>query len=214
MVKYNTTVRKGKFVMFNKALRNISAVLATVFYRIKYRFRVVGAENVPKEGGVLICANHRKAEDPVLIYVALRKRYIYFFAKQALTEGRFLKWYMGDVLGVKAVSHTASDLGAVKWGVNKLKNGEVVGIFPEGTRNRTENDLLEFQHGAAIIAYMAKTKVVTATINCNRKLFSRCEVIFSEPLDFTELYKQRFNDDVKNEITNKIYENVRKSLKK
>ncbi len=200
--------------MFNKVIRSISAVLATVAFRIKYRFRVIGAENIPKEGGVLICANHRKAEDPVLLYVAERKRYIYFFAKQALTNGRFLKWYMGDVLGVKTVSHTASDLGAVKWGVNKLKNGEVVGIFPEGTRNRTDKDLLEFQNGAAVIAHMSKAQVVTATINCNRKLFSKCEIVFSEPLDLTDLYKERLNDDVRNKITQKIYENVYKSLKK
>ena len=191
--------------MFNKVIRSISAVLATVAFRIKYRFRVIGAENIPKEGGVLICANHRKAEDPVLLY---------FFAKQALTNGRFLKWYMGDVLGVKTVSHTASDLGAVKWGVNKLKNGEVVGIFPEGTRNRTDKDLLEFQNGAAVIAHMSKAQVVTAIINCNRKLFSKCEIVFSEPLDLTDLYKERLNDDVRNKITQKIYENVYKSLKK
>lgn len=200
--------------MFNKVIRNISAVLATVFFRIKYRFRVVGRENVPKEGGVLFCANHRSAEDPVLIYVALRKRYIYYFAKQALTQGRFMKWYMGDVLGVRPVSHTSSDLGAVKWGVGKLKKGEAVGIFPEGTRNRTADDLLEFQHGAAMIAYMAKTQVVAVTVNCSYKLFSKCEVVFSEPLKLDDFYKERFNDDVKNGITHEIYENIHKSLKK
>lgn len=200
--------------MFEKALRNISAVLATAFFRVKYRFHVVGRENVPDEGGVLFCANHRSAEDPVLIYVALRKRYIYYFAKQALTEGRFMKWYMGDVLGVRPVSHTSSDLGAVKWGVNKLKNGEAVGIFPEGTRNRTDQDLLDFQHGAAMIAYMAKTQVVTVTINCKHKLFSKCEIVFSEPLKLDDFYKERFNDDVKNGITQEIYENIHKSLKK
>lgn len=199
--------------MFNRALRNISAVLATAFYRIKYRFRIVGRENFPESGGVLLCANHKKAEDPILLYAALKKRYIYYFAKKSLTEGRFLKWYMSDVLGVRAVSHNATDLGAVKWGVNKLKNGEVVGIFPEGTRNHTDAPLLEFQQGAAIIAHMAKSKVVTATINCSRKWFSVCEIVFSEPLDLDELYQQRINDDVKNGITQIIYENIRKSLK-
>ncbi len=200
--------------MLNKVVMGISKFLATGFFRIKYRFRVTGRENIPQSGGVLICANHKAASDPILLYMAAKGRYIYYYAKQGLAKNRIMKWYMCDVLGVKPVSHTAADLGAVKWGVSKLKAGEPVGIFPEGTRNKTDAPLIEFQHGAAVIAHMAKAPVVTATINCSRKWFSKCEVVFSEPLDLSDLYKERLNDDIKNKITEKIYENISKSLKK
>ncbi len=206
-------VWEGKTLMFKKLVKALSVFFATGFFKIKYRFRVTGAENIP-EGSTLICANHRCASDPILLYMAVPKRYIYYYAKQALTKNKLMKWYMSDVLGVKPVSHSAADLGAIKWGVTKLKSGELVGIFPEGTRNRTDAPLLEFQHGASVIAHMAKAPVVTATINCSRKWFSKCEIVFSEPLDLTDLYKERLTDDIKNKITEKIYENISKSLKK
>ncbi len=203
---------------FKLALRNISAFLASAAFSVKYNFKSIGAERIPKEGGVLLCINHRKAEDPILVYKGLHKankdRYTYFYAKAALTKKKFLKWYLEDVLGIRTVSHSASDLGSIKWGLNKLKAGELVCIFPEGTRNKSDADLLEFQKGAAIIAHMSKTQVVTATISGSRKWFSELTIEFSEPLDLGEFYAKRLDDDVKNGITEKIYENVLKNLKK
>ena len=203
---------------FKIALRNFSASLACAFFTLKYpTFEVIGAERVPKEGGVLLCANHKKAEDPILIYKGLhraQKRFTYFYAKAALIKNKALKWYLTDCLGARTVSHTAADLGSIKWGLKKLKDGELVCIFPEGTRNRTDADLLEFQKGAAIIAHMSKTQVVTATISGSRKWFSRCSVEFSEPLDLNEFYEKKLDDAVKDGITEKIYENVKKYLKK
>lgn len=203
---------------FKIALRDFSAWLACVGLTVKYpRFEVVGADRVPKEGGVLLCANHKKAEDPILIYKGLhraQKRFTYFYAKAALIKNKALKWYLTDCLGARTVSHTAADLGAIKWGLKKLKDGDLVCIFPEGTRNRTEADLLDFQKGAAIIAHMSKTQVVTATISGSRRWFSKCRIEFSEPLDLQEFYEKKLDDDVKDGITEKIYENVKKYLKK
>lgn len=203
---------------FKLALRSVSACLATAFYSVKYpSFEVIGVDRVPKDGGVLICANHKKAEDAILLYKGLHKgqnRFTYFYGKAGLIKNKFCKWYLVDVLGMKTVSHSASDLGAVKWGLKKLKAGEVVCIFPEGTRNRTDKDLLDFQQGAAVIAHMAKTQVVTATISGNRKWFSKCSIEFSEPIDLSEFYSKRLDEDVKNGITEKIYKNVKKYLKK
>ncbi|MBP3347247.1 MAG: 1-acyl-sn-glycerol-3-phosphate acyltransferase [Clostridia bacterium] len=203
--------------MFKRALRDISAFLATTAFSFRYRLEVVGVDRVPKEGGVLICANHKKAEDPILLYKALhkgQKRFIYFFAKQGLLKNRFVTWYLTQVLGIRTVSHSAADLGSIKWGLSKLKNGEIVGIFPEGTRNRTDAELLEFQKGAAIIAHMSKTQVVTATISGTRKWFSKCRVEFSEPLELAEFYARRLDDEVKDGITQKIYERIHSDLNK
>lgn len=213
MVEYSIRVLKGN-IMFKTALRKISIGLAIFVYNIKYRIKVVGKENIPTDGGLIVCANHRKAEDPILVYVASRVRYINYFAKKALTEKRLIKWYLVDVLGIRPVSHSGSDIGAIKWGLSKLKAGEAVGIFPEGTRNRTDADLLELQHGAAVLAHMSKAKVVTATINCTRKWFSKCEVVFSEPLDLGNEYALKLDDGTKASITQKIRENLLKSLKK
>lgn len=213
MVKY--IIRdKEILIMLNKLVRKFAVFITYIYYNIKYRIKGVGIENVPESGGVIICANHRKAEDPILLYHAYKKRWINFFAKKALTDSKFKNWLICDVCGVKAVQHSGADISAVKWGVSKLKGGEVVGIFPEGTRNRTDADLLELEHGAAFIAHMSKAKVVTATINCSRKFFSKCEVIFSRPLELEEFYSERLNDDVKMQITQKIKESILKSLKK
>lgn len=194
-------------------VRKFAIGVTYIYYHIKYRIKSVGIENVP-DSGVIICANHLSAEDPVLLYHTYKKNWIYFFAKKGLTDSRFKSWLIGDVCGVRAVSHTSADIGAIKWGVTQIKNGAVVGIFPEGTRNRTDADLLPFENGAAVVAHMSKAKVVTATINCSRKFFSTCEVVYSKPLDLDDLYLQRLNEDVRNEITQRIEENVRKNLKK
>lgn len=115
---------------------------------------------------------------------------------------------------MNTVGHNGGDIKTIKWSVTKLRQGNLVGIFPEGTRNRTQELLLPFEEGAALIAGMAKVPVIPASIKTTYKLWSKCKVVYGEPLFFEEYYTGHPDAEAKRAITQEIRENIEKNLKK
>ncbi len=114
-----------------------------------WRWRVEGLENFPSEGPVIVVANHVSYWDPVLIGSAL-PRQVFFMAKKELFSipvlGLSLKSW-----GVFPVDRSRPDRGAIKRALDLLKQGQVVAVFPEGTRSKN-GSLLPFSTGAAYFA--------------------------------------------------------------
>jgi 1-acyl-sn-glycerol-3-phosphate acyltransferase len=114
-----------------------------------WRWRVEGLENFPAEGPVIVVANHVSYWDPVLIGSAL-PRQVFFMAKKELFSlpllGISLKSW-----GMFPVDRSRSDRGAIKRALELLKQGQVIGVFPEGTRSKS-GSLLPFSTGAAYFA--------------------------------------------------------------
>lgn len=117
-----------------------------------------GKENMPKEGAVVLIANHRHWSDIVLVALAAWPRQVHFMAKSEYGENRLLNWLIYH-LGSFTVERGEADIKAIKTALKYLKKGEVVGIFPEGTRNRGD-ELLPFKEGAFMLAHRAKAQVV------------------------------------------------------
>ena len=201
-----------KFI--NTALRKFLTVVARTLFHLYFRVQVEGAENLQKVQGAVVCSNHKNAFDPVILMLATKKRYIYLLGKQALCKNRLSRWFLCDVLLMNTVGHNGGDIAAIKWSVTKLRQGNLVGIFPEGTRNRTQALLLPFEEGAALIACMAKVPVIPVSIKTTYKLWSRCKIVYGEPLFFEEYYKGRPDAEAKRAITQEIRENIEKNLKK
>ena len=113
--------------------------------------RVEGLENVPQEGPVLLCPNHSSAIDPILLVIALGRRYpIRIMAKQQLLKIPVLGAILRGI-GVFPVDRGNSDIGAVKTAIRSLKDGWNLLLFPEGTRVR-EPGTVAVKGGAAMIA--------------------------------------------------------------
>lgn len=126
--------------------------------------KITGRENVPQEGAVVVIGNHRWWSDIVLMALAAYPRQVHFMAKSEYGKNPLLDWLMKH-LGSFTVERGEADIRAIKTALGYLKKGEVVGIFPEGTRNRTEEQMLPFKEGAFVLAFRGKAKVLPLAIS-------------------------------------------------
>ena len=156
-------------------LRNIIAV----FYRIIFRFEIIGEENIPKEGGAVLCSNHRSNNDAIFLAIC-QKRPITFMGKDSLFKVPVLGFLLKKV-GAFPVKRGTGDIGAIRTAVKALEEKNLLCIFPEGTRNKTAEPLIEFKAGAVLIAYKAGADIVPCAISGKMRPFSKIRVEFAKP---------------------------------
>ena len=131
-----------------------------LFAMLFHPVRVIGRENMVREGSVILCANHVSLQDPMVLDVYLG-RLIRYMAKKELFENRFMNRVM-TWLGAFPVSRGESDLSAMRTSLKLLADGEALGIFPEGHRY-VDGEMHEFGNGLALIALRSGAPVTTVT---------------------------------------------------
>jgi 1-acyl-sn-glycerol-3-phosphate acyltransferase len=154
--------------------------LLRFIYAILFPLKIVGRENVPKEGGVLLCANHISLLDPMTIGIKL-KRQVKYMAKAELFNVPVLGWLIKQ-LGAFPVKRGGVSKESIKTALNTLRGGNVMGIFPEGTRN---SDSGVAKKGAASFALRSGAAVVPAAIIGSYKPFRRMTVVYGAPIDLS-----------------------------
>jgi 1-acyl-sn-glycerol-3-phosphate acyltransferase len=149
-------------------------------FGLTIRLRVIGRENVPATGGLVVAANHVSNFDPPLLGVAM-PRPLAYMAKKELFALPVLKQLLPP-LNAFPVDRQAGGTAAIRAALRLIKEGRAVGIFPEGGRNVTGTN--EEKAGAAFLAAAAGVPVVPAAIVGTRKLrpMGKVTVIFGEPL--------------------------------
>lgn len=152
----------------------------TAIVRAVFGFRVIGVENVPLTGGLIVAANHISNLDPPVLGIGM-PRPVSYMAKKELFAMPILKQILPP-LNAFPVDRKAGGTAAIRASLRMLKEGRCVGIFPEGGRNVTGTN--EEKAGAAFLAAAAGVPVVPAAIIGTRKLGFRREitVVFGEPL--------------------------------
>lgn len=166
--------------------------------KILYRPKIVGIENLPKTGSAILAGNHRRAFDPVLVMMCT-KRKVHFLAKIEVSKGLHGKLFKR--LGVIIVDRSKRNPAAVIASENILKSGGLIGIFPEGTRNRTEEELLSFKKGAVMMAGRTNSPIVPFAIKGKYKAFrGRVEIEFGKPIDVTNIDTKEANEKLRGEV--------------
>jgi 1-acyl-sn-glycerol-3-phosphate acyltransferase len=150
-----------------------------VVMTIRFRFRVSGRENIPK-GAAMVCANHTSNLDPMLLIQAFgRDNHLHCMAKEKLFKipllGRFLR-----CIGTISVNRNLNDIAAVRAAMGYLKDGEKVGIFPEG-RRVSDDESVAAKTGAVRLADRTNSPIVPVFIPRDKPLFRRVTVIIGEP---------------------------------
>ena len=182
-------------------------VLARPFVGLWFPMKVYGRENIP-EGGALVCGNHSSGVDPVLVAFALtRKRPIVPMAKESLLRipilGRFLK-----LVGAFPVKRGETDLAAVKHAMKKLREGEYVVVFPEGTRIRSREEGKP-KTGAAMLACRTGVPVLPMYIPMKKRIFRLNRIYIAPPMELKPEGKRPTAGDYERmtaELMDRIYD--------
>lgn len=186
--------------VLKKIGRVIISFLILTYCRIVYKLKVVGIENVPKEGAVIFCGNHRTYLDPPLVVVTAG-RHMRFMAKEELRKN-WLFAFLGVIFDAIYVKRDSKDISAMKDALKTLKSGECVGLFPEGTRNGLEKNDGKLKNGAAYLALKTGAKIVPIGIQGDTKPFTPAKIIFGKPLDLSKYQGiKKIDENVEDEVS-------------
>ena len=144
--------------------RFVCFIATKVFFRPK----ITGINNIPKSGGFIIASNHISMFDPVVL-ITTTKRRIHFLAKSEIFKFPFSIIF--NNLNLIKVNRDSKDKGALDEAIDYLRNGHVIGIFPEGTRERGRG-ILDFKYGAVKMAKETNTPIIPVGIKGNYNWFS------------------------------------------
>lgn len=159
--------------------------LFPLIFKVWLRFEVIGEENIPKTGPVVLAANHLSLLDPPVLGAAA-SRPVHFMAKAELFKPAFFGWIIRK-LGVFPVRRGGADRQAIKTGLSLLEDNRVVAVFPEGTRSKT-GELGRAGGGAFLMAVRSGAAVVPAYIDGTdlkrHPGWPKVRVIFGSPLEY------------------------------
>lgn len=172
---------------------SICKSIAWVLARLLFRFKAYHVERVPPTGGGVLAPNHASFMDPPLSGIALPRK-LYFFARNTLMKQKLSRWFFTQLHCIP-VNRENLDLHTYRQVVDLVKKGEMMTIFPEGTRSEDGN-LQEGMIGIGMIVHHAKAPVVpcyisgaAAALPRGARFFrpTQVRVIYGEPLDFSNL---------------------------
>lgn len=155
-----------KDTLFYKIVRPILWVL----FRFLYRPIIVGKENIPKNGGVVLAGNHTKWLDAIML-ITTCSRQVHFLAKDSLFKG-FMGFLLRGVGGIP-VNRKIHDKDALLSAKKTLDMDLCIGIFPEGTINRTDDIIMPFKIGAVKMTHDTNSCLVPFIITGEYKLFKK-----------------------------------------
>ena len=152
-----------------------------------YRPNIIGKENIPKKGPVVVCGNHTHNMDSALL-ISSTKRTIHFLAKDELFKGTGKFFFKG--MACIPVNRRQKDHNALESAIKVLEEKKLIGIFPEGTFNRTKDIIMPFKYGAVSMASKTKSTIVPFSITGEYKLFKKNSVTIC----FGKPYKIKTDD--------------------
>jgi len=187
-------IKKNRFFCFLKGV---------VYYPFKllYPTTVVGRHNFVK-GKSITVSNHLKWTDVFLIYLYL-PGFRHMLGKKELGKNKFVN-FLCKKLEVILVDRGSTDLSSIRTIVNYLKNGEVISLFPEGTRNKMDDDIKAVKSGAVMFALKADAVLSPIMIYSHSKLFKRNYMYIGKPFDFSEYKGIRTTPEILNEGADKL----------
>lgn len=172
--------------------------IATFLFKILYRPQVIGKENIPQDGALIFAGNHKHAFDPLQVIMST-KRVVHYMAKNEVFKG--LAGVIFDKIGLIRIYTNKSNQVAVIDAEKVLNEGGTIGIFPEGTRNRTDKELLNFKRGTVRMAKATNTKILPFAIRGKYKLFRKSVTIeFGKPIDISNMEIEEANQYLKDEV--------------
>lgn len=179
----------------------VKPIVKALFYLL-YRPKVIGKENIPKNGPYVLAGNHTKWLDSVMLVSVASRNQVHFLAKEELWHGK--GWIVVKAMGCIPVKRKSHDKDALIKAYEYLNNDSCIGIFPEGTINRTDDIIMPFKYGAVKMCKETGADLIPFVITGNYRLFNRGVTIeFLEPRKVTEDLELE-NEKLMDEVSSKL----------
>lgn len=185
--------------------------LVLLYYKFIYFAKAEGLENIPKNGGFVICSNHKSNNDPPLIAVLL-PRQLKFLAKKELFKNKVISVFLKSI-GAISLNRGAADVSAVKHCMSVLKKGYGLLVFPQGKRKK-QLESKDFHGGSLLIAQRIGVPVVPAYISGDYKPFHKVKLIFGPQISPETLTKLAENSENKEKASAELIYNSINNLAK
>lgn len=182
--------------------------LVSKLYRIQYHG--VDVLNSMEKPFIIVC-NHRSGIDPLAIANCIKDTPVHYIGKKELEKNKFTKSFFSKLYMIP-IDRKNTDLRAIKKAIKVIKEGGILGIFPEGTRH-CSGDMQEAESGVAVLIQMCKTKVLPVYIDKKFKLFRKSNLYFLEPMDFEDILNSESSENKSDLIMSKIKDYYKKVVK-
>ena len=181
-----------------------------VLFRLYYHPKIINREVIPKDGPILIVGNHKHVYDQCLTIMAT-KRVIHYMAKKEYFEGK-LAWFF-KLVGCIPVNRQIKDKSAVNQALDVLNHGGAIGLFPEGTRNKTKDKfLLPFKFGTVSMAKKTGATIVPFGLTGDYCFRSKNLMIrYGKPFQVGDMSLEEANEKLYHEVENLMRENLKES---
>jgi len=213
MKEYKIKIKRSRcfhiFYLFIKLFFKIS-------FKILYRVEVSGYENIPKSGGVILCSNHLSYVDPLII-VGYFSRHAYFMAKKEIFNNRIFGEAL-SFLNTFPVNRNSMDRKAIKDSIEILNSGEVLAMFPEGTRS-VEGIIKDGHKGVGMISILSNNcPILPMALSGTNKIiqkprkrifFPKVKIIYGNLIDTSSIIKENDNKTAIGLILNKTMSSIR-----
>ncbi|MFC1500853.1 lysophospholipid acyltransferase family protein [Elusimicrobiota bacterium] len=179
-------------------------VILRILFKIIWRNQIIGYGNVPKTGGVIFAPNHISNLDPPYI-ACCSKRAGFAMGKKELFKNPIFAYFLRNKFNTIPIKRSEQDIKALRYILDLLKSGEMVGIFPEGTRSKDGN-IGKARPGIGMIACNAQVPVIPVRLVNTDKLlkFKPLKITFGKPLLPPKIFEKddykKFADSIVEEI--------------
>lgn len=181
-----------------------------IYLRLNFKMVINGVENIPLKGGVILCSNHKSNFDPVIVCAISKRRIVHYFSKKEMFNTPFKNFFMRQLQAFPA-DREKTDIYALKKSISILKEGNVLGIFAQGTRVKS-GEIGEAKSGVSLFALKSGADVVPIGINATYEKGSVIVVNVGKPISFEKYKNQKPKAETLNEMTNIIMENIKALL--
>jgi len=177
--------------------------LIVFLFKVLYRPTIIGKENIPKNGGIVLAGGSHTNNFDCISLIVSTKRCVHFLAKDELYKG--IKKILFKNMGIIPVNRRKKDGFALNKAISFLKKDMVIGVFPEGTFNKTEEPTIPFKIGAIKMAHDTKSKIVPFIIKGEYKIFKKGLIIeFFPPFTVKSDDLDKENEKFRNFINKKL----------
>jgi 1-acyl-sn-glycerol-3-phosphate acyltransferase len=171
---------------------NFLRVVAVPFIWLFKPYKFYGNKKIKPGAGIYV-VNHYGLLD--IVYPStLNWEGLHYIAKREIEENPLFNFLAKHVKAIK-VNRDGSDVRGMLDSLKCLKNNEKICIFPEGTRNKSDEEFLPFKGGAAMLAIKAKAPIIPVLIYKRPKFFQMAHIVVGDPFEFTEYYGRKLTDE-------------------